>query len=202
MRRSLEIAEAAFGDQHPNVAVSLNNLAQILMDADRIAEVELLMRRSLDILDSFARQTEHELPQFQLVKANYQALRQTLEPDEPGQSVKPDRVLAPVSSQVVLGRAAVGRVSLGRNPKTNRSIARVLAMRWKDSTSSGVEGIGCCSLSGTKLVASEGRTWRSVQTNVFRAASSAKPVRPRDWIPPCSWIPRPEPPDRVARMCQ
>ena len=65
---------AAFGDQHPDVAISLNNLAQMLKDTDRLEEAGLLMRRSLDIFDSFARQTGHEHPLFQQAKANYQAL--------------------------------------------------------------------------------------------------------------------------------
>ena len=83
MRRALEIDEAALGKQHPTVATLLNNLAQILVDADRLQEAGLLMQRSLDILDSFARQTGHEHVLFQQAKANYQALRRILEPDEP-----------------------------------------------------------------------------------------------------------------------
>ena len=49
MRRALEIAEAALGDQHPNVAVCLNNLAMLLQDTNRIEEAEPLMRRALEI---------------------------------------------------------------------------------------------------------------------------------------------------------
>ena len=84
MRRALEIDEAAFGKQHPTVAIDTNNLATLLRDTNRLEEAEPLMRRSLDILVSFARQTGHEHPHFQSSKANYQALRRTMGPDEPG----------------------------------------------------------------------------------------------------------------------
>ena len=49
MRRALLIAEAALGDQHPNLAVCLNNLAMLLQDTNRIEEAEPLMRRALEI---------------------------------------------------------------------------------------------------------------------------------------------------------
>ena len=40
---------AAFGEQHPTVAVRLNNLAMLLQDTNRIEEAEPLMRRALEI---------------------------------------------------------------------------------------------------------------------------------------------------------
>ena len=49
MRRALEIDEAAFGEQHPNVATRLNNLASLLKDTNRAEEAEPLMRRALEI---------------------------------------------------------------------------------------------------------------------------------------------------------
>ena len=49
MRRALEIDEAAFGEQHPTVAIRLNNLAMLLQDTNRIEEAEPLMRRALEI---------------------------------------------------------------------------------------------------------------------------------------------------------
>ena len=49
MWRALEIDEAAFGEQHPNVATRLNNLAILLQDTNRIEEAEPLMRRALEI---------------------------------------------------------------------------------------------------------------------------------------------------------
>ena len=52
MRRALLIAEAALGDQHPNVAVCLNNLAMLLQDTNRIEEAEPLMRRALLIAEA------------------------------------------------------------------------------------------------------------------------------------------------------
>ena len=49
MRRALAIDEKSFGPEHPNVAISLNNLAQLLQATNRLAEAEPLMRRALAI---------------------------------------------------------------------------------------------------------------------------------------------------------
>ena len=49
MRRALEIDMAAFGEQHPNVAIRLGNLAALLRDTNRIEEAEPLMWRVLEI---------------------------------------------------------------------------------------------------------------------------------------------------------
>jgi len=49
MRRALEIDEASFGNEHPKVAIGLNNLARLLHDTNRLAEAEPLMRRALEI---------------------------------------------------------------------------------------------------------------------------------------------------------
>ena len=49
MRHALEINKAAFGEQHPTVAISLNNLATLLQDTNRLGEAEPLMRRALEI---------------------------------------------------------------------------------------------------------------------------------------------------------
>ena len=49
MRRALEIDVTAFGEQHPEVAVSLANLALLLNDTNRVEEAETLMRRALEI---------------------------------------------------------------------------------------------------------------------------------------------------------
>jgi len=49
IRRALAIDEAAYGPNHPNVAIRLNNLAQLLQDTDRLEEAEPLMRRVLAI---------------------------------------------------------------------------------------------------------------------------------------------------------
>ena len=49
MRRALAIDEASFGAEHPEVAVDLNNLAQLLQATNRLAEAEPLMRRALAI---------------------------------------------------------------------------------------------------------------------------------------------------------
>jgi hypothetical protein len=40
-RRALVIDEASFGSDQPSVAIRLNNLGQLLQDANRLGEVEL-----------------------------------------------------------------------------------------------------------------------------------------------------------------
>ncbi|HBL26923.1 MAG TPA: hypothetical protein DD490_08825, partial [Acidobacteria bacterium] len=49
MRRALGIDEGAFGNDHPAVAIRLNNLALLLQDTNRLAEAEPLIRRALAI---------------------------------------------------------------------------------------------------------------------------------------------------------
>ena len=49
MRRALAIDEKSFGPEHPNVAIRLNNLAQLLQATNRLAEAEPLYRRALAI---------------------------------------------------------------------------------------------------------------------------------------------------------
>jgi tetratricopeptide (TPR) repeat protein len=58
MRQALALAEAAYGENHPIVAVALNNLADLLQDTNRLKEAELLMRRALAI-DEFALGPKH-----------------------------------------------------------------------------------------------------------------------------------------------
>lgn len=48
-RRALEIDEASFGEDHPRIAVQLNNLATLLQATDRASEAEPLMSRALAI---------------------------------------------------------------------------------------------------------------------------------------------------------
>ena len=49
MRRALAIDEASYGPDHPEVAIRLNNLAQLLQATNRLAEAEPLYRRALAI---------------------------------------------------------------------------------------------------------------------------------------------------------
>jgi tetratricopeptide (TPR) repeat protein len=48
-RRALTINEASYGSDHPEVAIALNNLAELLRETNRLAEAEPLMRRALAI---------------------------------------------------------------------------------------------------------------------------------------------------------
>jgi tetratricopeptide (TPR) repeat protein len=58
MRRALSIDEASYGSEHPNVAIRLNNLAQLLQETNRLGEAEPLMRRALSI-DEASYGSEH-----------------------------------------------------------------------------------------------------------------------------------------------
>ena len=58
MRRALKIDETSYGSEHPNVAIRLNNLAQLLQATNRLAEAEPLMRRALEI-DETSYGSEH-----------------------------------------------------------------------------------------------------------------------------------------------
>jgi tetratricopeptide (TPR) repeat protein len=49
LRRALEIDESIYDPDHPEVAIRLNNLAQLLLATNRLAEAEPLMRRALEI---------------------------------------------------------------------------------------------------------------------------------------------------------
>ena len=49
MRRAVALDEKSHGPEHPEVAIHLNNLAQLLQATNRLAEAEPLMRRALAI---------------------------------------------------------------------------------------------------------------------------------------------------------
>ena len=49
MKRALAIDEKSYGPEHPNVAIGLNNLAQLLQATNRLGEAEPLMKRALAI---------------------------------------------------------------------------------------------------------------------------------------------------------
>ena len=58
MRRALALDEQSYEAEHPNVALHLNNLAQLLQNTNRMAEAEPLMRRALAI-DKQSYEPEH-----------------------------------------------------------------------------------------------------------------------------------------------
>lgn len=51
-RRALEIDEAAYGHDHSNVAIRLNNLATLLKATNRLSEAEPLARRALFVFET------------------------------------------------------------------------------------------------------------------------------------------------------
>jgi Tetratricopeptide repeat len=70
-RRALAITEKSFGPEHPNVAIRLNNLAELFRARNRLAEAEPLMRRALEI---FARSLGPDHPNTRTVEGNFKAL--------------------------------------------------------------------------------------------------------------------------------
>ena len=71
MQRVVEIMEKSLGADHPNVAVSLNNLATLLKATNRLEEAEPLMQRALEIFGA-ALGTDH--PSTKTVRDNYELL--------------------------------------------------------------------------------------------------------------------------------
>ena len=61
IRRALEIDEARFGKDHPNVARDLNSLARVLQDTNRLTEAEPLMRRTLEIDEASFGKNHHNV---------------------------------------------------------------------------------------------------------------------------------------------
>ena len=74
MRRALAIDEASYGPDHPNVAIRLNNLAQLLQATNRLGEAEPLSRRHLEIFLQFTLKTGHEHPHLRAAINNYPGL--------------------------------------------------------------------------------------------------------------------------------
>ena len=67
------------GNDHPNVARDLNNLATLLEATNRLDEAEPLMRRALLILlKPFVRRTGHEHPHLEQALGNYRALLEAI----------------------------------------------------------------------------------------------------------------------------
>jgi hypothetical protein len=52
MRRALALDEKALGEEHPKVAIRLNNLASLLQATNRLSAAEPLMRRALAIVEA------------------------------------------------------------------------------------------------------------------------------------------------------
>jgi len=51
MKRVVDIFEKSLGEDHPNVATALNNLAQLYQATNRLEEAEPLMKRVVDIFE-------------------------------------------------------------------------------------------------------------------------------------------------------
>jgi Tetratricopeptide repeat len=82
-RRALIIDEAAYGPEHPRVAIGLNNLAQLLKVTNRLAEAEPLSRRHLLIFLDFTHRTGHEHPHLRTALANYAGILKAMGRSKP-----------------------------------------------------------------------------------------------------------------------
>ena len=78
MRRALAIDEKSYGPEHPNVAIRLNNLAQLLKATKRLEEVEPLTRRALIIFVRFTRSTGHLHPNLKAAFRNYRGILEAM----------------------------------------------------------------------------------------------------------------------------
>jgi hypothetical protein len=65
MRRALAIDEASYGPEHPDVAIRLINLAQLLQATNWLDDAEPLMQLHLVMLFKFTRSTGHVHPPFE-----------------------------------------------------------------------------------------------------------------------------------------
>ena len=80
MRRALAIDEASYGNDHPKVAIRLNNLAGLLQATNRLAEAGPLMARCFTV---FRQSLGLDHPNTQSVGGNYIALLQAMALPEP-----------------------------------------------------------------------------------------------------------------------
>jgi len=60
LKPSLDLRKQVFGDQHPAVASSLQNLAAVLQELDQLEEAEELMREALSIREILHAGSDHE----------------------------------------------------------------------------------------------------------------------------------------------
>ena len=74
MERVLKIDEKSYGPEHPEVAIDLNNLAQLYQDTNRLAEAEPRLRRAVVILLKSTHAAGHVLPNLKLAATNYRSL--------------------------------------------------------------------------------------------------------------------------------
>jgi hypothetical protein len=77
MRRALVIDENRFGENHPNVARHLNNLAQLLKDTNRLKEAEPMFQRAVAIANN---SWGKEHPNTKTVEKNYSLFKKQKPP--------------------------------------------------------------------------------------------------------------------------
>ncbi len=77
--RALRIYEAALGPEHPSVAASLNNLANLYESQGKYAEAEPLCQRALAICERVLGPAH---PNTLIVRSNYAALLKAVQQTE------------------------------------------------------------------------------------------------------------------------
>ncbi|MGH9934765.1 MAG: FxSxx-COOH system tetratricopeptide repeat protein [Blastocatellia bacterium] len=75
VERALQIDEAAFGSDHPSVAIDVNNLASVLQDLGDLAQARKLYERSLAIFRKFL---GDDHPNTRTVRSNLETLIETM----------------------------------------------------------------------------------------------------------------------------
>ena len=80
IRRALRIDELSLGPDHPSVAISLNNLAQLLQATNRLAEAEPSIRRSLEI---FTASLGPDHPNTKMVEKHFKLVLEAIEARHP-----------------------------------------------------------------------------------------------------------------------
>ncbi|MFM8294706.1 MAG: tetratricopeptide repeat protein, partial [Microcystaceae cyanobacterium] len=87
--RSLAIREKQLGENHPDVATSLNNLAELYRAQGKYAEAEPLYQRAIAI---FSEKLGENHPNTRTVIMNYYQMLAKLPDDELNQRLSPEMV--------------------------------------------------------------------------------------------------------------
>jgi hypothetical protein len=99
MHQALSIVERSLGENHPDVATSLGNVAGLCWTTNRPAEAELLMRRMVEIFLKFTGDTGHQHPHFQAAIKNYTKLLSELGHSQPEVQAQINTICKPYGIQ-------------------------------------------------------------------------------------------------------
>ena len=99
LRRALAIEEASFGKDHPNVAIRLNNLGQLLQATDRMVEAAPLMGRIVAIFVDDTIKSRRTSPYLWEAIENYRGLLRIMGESEAGIKEKIGKLMEPLSKK-------------------------------------------------------------------------------------------------------